>query len=155
MTQAETSSTLKKEVPKHKHALAEKYKEEKLNQKDPLSPENIGSDTIDQLPTPSGWRILVLPFTPKDKTKGGILIAQETLDKLRIATNCGYVLKMGPLCYSEKKFTSGPWCKKGDWVIFARYAGSRLPIEGGEVRLLNDDEVLGTIKDPEAVLHHI
>ena len=104
---------------------------------------------------PSGWRILVLPFTPKDKTKGGILIAQETLDKLRIATNCGYVLKMGPLCYSEKKFTSGPWCKKGDWVIFARYAGSRLPIEGGEVRLLNDDEVLGTIKDPEAVLHHI
>tara|TARA_R110002020_G_scaffold50932_1_gene144403 strand:- start:10 stop:468 length:459 start_codon:yes stop_codon:yes gene_type:complete len=151
----ETSSTLKKEVPKHKHALADKYKEEKLNQKDPLSPENIGNDTIDQLPTPSGWRILVLPFTPKDKTKGGILIAQETLDKLRIATNCGYVLKMGPLCYSEKKFTSGPWCKKGDWVIFARYAGSRLPIEGGEVRLLNDDEVLGTIKDPEAVLHHI
>jgi co-chaperonin GroES (HSP10) len=155
MTQAEISSTLKKEVPKHKHALADKYKEEKLNQKDPLSPENIGNDTIDQLPTPSGWRILVLPFTPKDKTKGGILIAQETLDKLRIATNCGYVLKMGPLCYSEKKFTSGPWCKKGDWVIFARYAGSRLPIEGGEVRLLNDDEVLGTIKDPEAVLHHI
>jgi co-chaperonin GroES (HSP10) len=40
-------------------------------------------------------------------------------------------------------------------VIFARYAGSRLPIEGGEVRLLNDDEVLGTIKDPESVLHYI
>jgi co-chaperonin GroES (HSP10) len=40
-------------------------------------------------------------------------------------------------------------------VIFARYAGSRLPIDGGEVRILNDDEVLGTIKDPESVLHHI
>ena len=34
-------------------------------------------------------------------------------------------------------------------------ARSRLPIEGGEVRLLNDDEVLGTIKDPGSVLHHI
>ena len=45
--------------------------------------------------------------------------------------------------------------KKGDWVIFARYAGSRLPIEGGEVRLLNDDEVLGTISDPESILHYI
>ena len=45
--------------------------------------------------------------------------------------------------------------KKGDWVIFARYAGSRLPIEGGEVRILNDDEVLGTIPDPESVLHYI
>ena len=152
MIPEETSSTLK-ETPKNKSALLDKYQEEEKDQKDPLSPDNITN--VDQLPEPSGWRILVLPFTPKDKTKGGILIAQETLDKLRIATNCGYVLKMGPLCYSEKKFTSGPWCKKGDWVIFARYAGSRLPIEGGEVRLLNDDEVLGTIKDPEAVLHHI
>jgi len=152
MTQAETSSTSKK-APKNKSALLDKYREEEKNQKDPLSPDNITN--VDQLPEPSGWRILVLPFTPKDKTKGGILIAQETLDKIRIATNCGYVLKMGPLCYTEEKFTSGPWCKKGDWVIFARYAGSRLPIEGGEVRLLNDDEVLGTIKDPEAVLHHI
>ena len=42
-----------------------------------------------------------------------------------------------------------------DWVMFARYAGSRLPIEGGEVRILNDDEVLGTIGDPESVLHYI
>jgi co-chaperonin GroES (HSP10) len=40
-------------------------------------------------------------------------------------------------------------------VIFARYAGSRLPIKGGEVRILNDDEVLGTIPDPEAILHYI
>ena len=105
---------------------------------------------------PSGWRLLLLPFTPREKTKGGILIAQESLDKLRVATNCGYVLKMGPLAYADReKFSTGPWCKKGDWGIFARYAGSRLPLEGGEVRLLNDDEVLGTIKDPESVLHHI
>ena len=110
----------------------------------------------EQLPDPSGWRLLVLPFTPKEKTKGGIIIAQESLEKLRIATNCGYVLKVGPLAYYDKeKFPTGAWCKKGDWVIFARYAGSRLPIEGGEVRLLNDDEVLGTIGDPEAVLHNI
>ena len=30
-----------------------------------------------------------------------------------------------------------------DWVVFARYAGSRLNIEGGELRILNDDEILG------------
>jgi hypothetical protein len=100
MTQVETSSILK-EVPKHKDALQNKYNEESKNLKEPLHPDNITN--VDQLPNPSGWRILVLPFTPKDKTKGGIIIAQETLEKLRIATNCGYVLKMGPLCYSEKK----------------------------------------------------
>ena len=142
-----------KEIPKHKNALEEKYKAQE--EKEPLNPDNIKAVT-DQLPEPSGWRLLVLPFTPKEKTKGGIIIAQESLDKARIATNCGYVVKMGPMAYGDKdKFPTGPWCKEGDWVIFARYAGSRLPIEGGEVRLLNDDEVLGTIKDPESVLHYI
>ena len=154
----ETLSTSEKEIPKINLGLEEKYKEEaKIAEpsKEPLNPENIKA-VVDELPTPSGWRILVLPFTPKEKTSGGIIIAQESLDRLRIATNCGYVLKIGPLAYFDKeKYPTGPWCKKGDWVIFARYAGSRLPIEGGEVRLLNDDEVLGTIKNPEDVLHHI
>ena len=154
----ETLSTSEKEVPKINLGLEEKYKEEaKIAEptKEPLNPENIKA-VVDELPTPSGWRILVLPFTPKEKTSGGIIIAQESLDRLRIATNCGYVLKIGPLAYFDKeKYPTGPWCKEKDWVIFARYAGSRLPIEGGEVRILNDDEVLGTIPDPESVLHYI
>ena len=154
----ETLSTSEKEIPKINLGLEEKYKEEAKTAeptKEPLNPENIKS-VVDELPTPTGWRILVLPFTPKEKTSGGIIIAQESLDRLRIATNCGYVLKIGPLAYFDKeKYPTGPWCKKGDWVIFARYAGSRLPIEGGEVRILNDDEVLGTIPDPESVLHYI
>ena len=155
MNNSETSQTLlnsDNEIPKHKNALEEKYQSTEVKR---LDPENI-QGVFDKLPEPSGWRMLVLPFTPKEKSKGGILFSQESLDKARIATNCGYVLKMGPLCYKDKeKFETGPWCKKGDWVIFARYAGSRLPIEGGEVRLLNDDEVLGTVTDPESVLHYI
>ena len=154
----EQLSTSTKEVPKHKNALEEKYKEQKVESVEEakrIDETNVGS-IKDVLPVPTGWRLLVLPFTPKEKTKGGIIIAQESLDKARIATNCGYVVKMGPMAYGDKeKFPTGPWCKKGDWVIFARYAGSRLPIEGGEVRILNDDEVLGTIKDPESVLHYI
>ena len=145
------------EIPKHKNALEEKYQaaSDLTEDKKHLDPETI-EDQRDQLPEPSGWRILVLPFTPKEKTKGGIIIAQESLEKLRIATNCGYVIKLGPLAYHDKeKYPTGPWCKKGEWVSFARYAGSRLPIEGGEVRLLNDDEVLGTIDNPESVLHNI
>ena len=155
----QTSSNLNQEVPKIKLGLQDKYEEEKKQEtrapeKEPLNPENI-QPVVDQLPEPSGWRILVLPFTPKEKTKGGILFSQESLDKARIATTCGYVLKMGNLAYQDKEKFGEPWCKKGDWVIFARYAGSRLPIEGGEVRILNDDEVLGTIEDPESILHLI
>ena len=156
----ETLSTSAKEIPKIKLGLQEKYEKEKkeLNvgsTTEPLHPDNIGTETVEELPEPSGYRILVLPFTPREKTKGGILFSQESLDKARIATTCGYVLKMGDLAYKDKDKFSDPWCKKGDWVIFARYAGSRLPIEGGEVRILNDDEVLGTVKDPESLLHLI
>ena len=151
----ETLST-SKEVPKTRLALEEKYKNEP---KEPhakrLDPDNI-KEMVSQLPEPVGYRLLVLPFTPKEKTKGGLIFSQESLDKARIATNCGYVLKIGPDAYKDKeKFPAGAWCKEKDWVIFARYAGSRLPIEGGEVRILNDDEVLGTIKNPESVLHYI
>ena len=153
----ETLSTSEKEIPKINLGLEEKYKEEtKIVEDKTVRADNISESLIDSLPRPSGWRLLVLPFTPKDKTSGGIIISQESLDKARIATNCGYVLKIGPLAYHDKeKYPTGPGCKKGDWVIFARYAGSRLPIEGGEVRILNDDEVLGTIKNPEDVLHYI
>jgi len=154
-----TSETIKTEAPKIKLALEEKYQEEKIAEsaitKEPLSPENIGEETVSELPEPVGYRLLVLPFTPKEKSKGGVIFSQETLDKARIATTCGYVLKLGDLAYKDPEKFGKPWCKKGDWVIFARYAGSRLPIEGGEVRILNDDEVLGTVKDPESLLHLI
>jgi len=107
-----------------------------------------------KLPQPTGWRILVLPFKMGEKTKGGILMGQETLEKQQVASQCGNVLAMGPDCYQDKRrYKQGPWCKVGDWVMFARYAGSRIKIEGGEVRLLNDDEILATIKNPEDILH--
>ena len=125
------------ENPKLKLALAEKYKEE-----------------TEKLPKPTGWRIIVLPFRMDEKTKGGILMGQDTLDKQQVASQCGNVLAMGPQCYKDQeRYPDGPWCKKGDWVIFARYAGSRIQIEGGEIRLLNEDEILATVKNPEDILH--
>ena len=125
------------ENPKLRPALQEKYKEE-----------------TEKLPKPTGWRIIVLPFRMDEKTKGGILVGQDTLDKQQVASQCGNVLAMGSQCYKDKeRYPDGPWCKKGDWGIFARYAGSRIQIEGGEIRLLNEDEILATVKNPEDILH--
>ena len=143
--------TSKNEVPKHKNALEEKYKEQKVESVEPqkrIDETNVGS-IKHELPVPSGWRLLVLPFTPKEKTKGGIIIAQESLDKARIATNCGYVVKMGPMAYGDKeKFPTGPWCKEGDFVIFRSYSGTRFKVQGKEFRLINDDTVEGVVDDP-------
>ena len=108
------------------------------------------------LPKPTGWRILVLPFKPKRVTKGGVHIADTAAERQHVATVCGLVLDVGPDCYRDKeRYPRGAWCKKGDWVMFARYAGSRFKIEGGEIRILNEDEILATIQDPEQILHDI
>ena len=107
-----------------------------------------------KLPKPTGWRLLVLPFKMKDKTKGGVILAEDTLERQQVASQVGLVMAMGPQCYKDKeRYPEGPWCKEKDWIMFARYAGSRIKIEGGEMRLLNDDEVLATIDSPEDILH--
>ena len=107
-----------------------------------------------KLPKPTGWRLLVLPFKMKEKTKGGIVLAETTLEKQQVASQVGLVMAMGPDCYKDKeRYPDGPWCKVKDWIMFARYAGSRIKIDGGEMRLLNDDEVLATIDSPEDILH--
>ena len=107
-----------------------------------------------KLPKPTGWRLLVLPFKMKETTKGGLVLAETTLERQQVASQVGLVMAMGPQCYKDKeRYPEGPWCKEKDWVMFARYAGSRIKIEGGERRLLNDDEVLATIDSPEDILH--
>ena len=117
-----------------------------------LNPEAIGKTLLDRMPNPTGWRILILPYQGKGKTAGGIFLPTETVEKSQISTQVGYVLKLGPLAYQDTaKFPSGPWCQEKQWVMFARYAGSRFQIDGGEVRILNDDEILSTILDPEDI----
>ena len=143
----EQLSTSTQEVPKLKTALLDKIQAEKKPEKDLSKTEDS------KLPQPTGWRLLVLPFKMKEKTKGGLLLGQETLERQQVGSNCGMVLKTGPHCYDKERYPEGPWCKKGDWVTFARYAGSRIQIDGGEVRLLNDDEILATIQNPEDIFH--
>lgn len=119
-------------------------------------PENMDQSVLDRIPKPTGWRIVVLPFKPPKKSKGGIMLAEQAVERQQIATVCGYVVALGDLAYADKdKFPFGPWCKKGDWVVFGRYAGARIGLEDGEIRILNDDEILATIQDPEDIRHMV
>ena len=126
-----------------------------------LDPSLLSSTLIDRLPQPTGWRILILPYRPPPVTKAGIFIPDKAIDDTQIQTVVGYVLKVGPQAYKDpKRFPEGPWCKEKQWVVFARYSGSRLKLNeednaafGNEVRILNDDEILGTILDPNDIIH--
>lgn len=118
-----------------------------------LDPSLLDKKLIERMPQPTGWRLLVMPYKGKAVSDGGILLVNQTIEQNTITSTCAYVLKVGPLAYKDpKKFPDGPWCKEGQWVVFPRYAGSRFRIDGGEVRIINDDEVLGTIADPDDIL---
>mgnify|MGYP001212729854 FL=1 len=119
----------------------------------PTSPEGVKS-YLSILPKPVGYRMLIRPWSGEKKTKGGIIITEATRDTIEMTTVVGLVIMMGDLCYKdEKKFPSGPWCKEGQFVIYGQYAGSRFKTKYGEHRILNDDEIIATIRKPEDVLH--
>ena len=118
-----------------------------------MDPTKLPDSALARMPQPTGWRILILPYRGSEKTKGGIYKTAETMDRNSFATVVGYVLAVGPEAYSDTaRYPTGPWCKRGDWVMIGRYAGARFRIEGGEVRIINEDEVIATIADPADVL---
>ena len=147
------TTTVTTDIPSIQEGLKDVYQDKKVVEK-VLNPNSIDKSTLDRMPQPTGWRILVLPYAGPAQTKGGIILSDNAKDTIQMTTVCAYVLKTGNLCYRDKeKFPLGPWCKEGDWVIFGRYAGSRFKIEGGEVRILNDDEIIAKIDNPSDILH--
>jgi len=151
-----TDATEKKKVPDHVDRFKDKPIEPIIKDiiEDKFTPETIEEDEslVEKLPNPTGYRILILPFTQKSVTKGGIHLADSYLEKERLGTNVGFVVSLGPDAYKDKnKFPNGAWCQERDWIIFGRYAGARIKIDGGDLRLLNDDEVLAVVNNPEDV----
>jgi chaperonin GroES len=116
-----------------------------------LDPALLEKPLLERLPQPTGWRVLVMPYQTAQQTKGGLYIPDEIRDRETVATVVAYVLRVGPLAYKDpNKFGPDcePWCKQGDWVCIGRYAGSRFKIDGGEIRVINDDEVIATVLEP-------
>ena len=126
-----------------------KNDEPNKNQDDP---SKLDSSLIDRLPQPTGYRILVIPYYPKEKTKSGIYIPDATRERESYATVVAYVVKMGPDAYKdEHKFPTGAYCSEKEWVLMGRYAGNRFKVEGLELRLINDDNIIAKILDPTDV----
>ena len=121
-----------------------------------LDPSLLEKPLLERLPQPTGWRVLVMPYQGKSITKSGLHIPDEIRDRESVATVVAYVMKLGPLAYKDtSKFgpDSESWCKEGQWVCIGRYSGSRFKIDGGEVRIINDDEVIATLLEPDDVQH--
>lgn len=101
---------------------------------------------------PCGYRILLEPVLKDNKTKGGLIIPDEAADAANRATVVAKVVSVGDSCYVDfDRFPNGAWCSEGDFVMIAKFAGFRFFMNGTEYRLINDDEVMGTVNDPDSI----
>lgn len=115
-------------------------------------PEATAEEKASQLPRPSGYHILCAIPEIEKEYESGLVKADETVRNEEILTTVLFVVDLGPDCYKDvSKFPSGPWCKKGDFVLVRPNSGSRLVIHGREFRLINDDTVEGTVDDPRGI----
>jgi hypothetical protein len=126
----------------------------------PDNPEVVGAVNFEaaaeekakQLPKPSGYHILCAIPPVEKEFDSGIVKADTTVHYEELLTTVLWVIELGPDCYKDTiRFPSGPWCKKGDFVLVRPNAGSRLLIHGREFRLINDDSVEAVVDDPRGI----
>jgi co-chaperonin GroES (HSP10) len=105
-----------------------------------------------QLPKPQGYRILCALPEAEEAFDSGILKSDETRRYDELLTTVLFVVDMGPDCYKDsERYPTGPWCKKGDFVLVRPNAGTRLVIHDREFRLINDDSVEAVVQDPRGI----
>jgi len=106
-----------------------------------------------QIPTPVGYRVLVaMPEVEDTYGESGIIKSNKEIHNEYIMSTIGVVLDMGAQAYSDKeRFTTGPWCKTGDYVMFRANTGTRFKVGGVEYRLMNDDSIEAVVNDPRGV----
>ena len=105
-----------------------------------------------QIPVPSGFHILCMVPEIEKEFDSGIVKADATVFAEERLTTVLFVMDLGPGCYKDKtRFPTGPWCKKGDFILVRPHTGSRLKIHGREFRIINDDAVEGVVDDPRGI----
>jgi co-chaperonin GroES (HSP10) len=114
--------------------------------------EATEAEKAKQLPDPSGYRILCAIPEVEEAFESGILKSDETRRHDELLTTVLFVVALGPDCYKDKdRFSSGPWCKEGDFILVRPNAGTRVVIHGREFRIINDDSVEAVVQDPRGI----
>jgi chaperonin GroES len=91
---------------------------------------------------PLGDRVLVLRIDEESKTSGGIIIPDTAKEKPQE----GKVIAVGPGKVDESGKRIPMDLKKGDRVLFGKYAGNEIKIDGVEHLIMREDDILGVIE---------
>ncbi|MGH7803198.1 MAG: co-chaperone GroES [Candidatus Binatia bacterium] len=91
---------------------------------------------------PLGDRVLVKRVAEEEKTKGGIIIPDTAKEK----PSEGKVVAVGKGKLNEDGKLTPLDVKKGDRILFSKYSGTEVNIEGDEHLIIREDDVLGVVE---------
>ena len=91
---------------------------------------------------PLNDRVLVLRISENEKTKGGIIIPDTAKEKPQE----GKVVAVGPGKVNEKGDRISMGVKKNDRILFGKYAGNEIKIDGVEHLIMREDDILGIVE---------
>ena len=91
---------------------------------------------------PLSDRVLVVRVEEKKKTAGGIIIPDTAKEKPQE----GKIAAVGPGKWDENGKRIPLDVKKGDHILFGKYAGNEIKIEGVEYLIMREDDILGITK---------
>ena len=86
-------------------------------------------------------RVVVEPLEAEDKSAGGILLPDAAKQK----PQRGRVLAVGPGKLSDKGERSAVSVAKGDEVIYGRYSGNDVEVDGREVKIMRESDILAKV----------
>jgi co-chaperonin GroES (HSP10) len=104
----------------------------------------------DPLPRVPGVSLLVRPVPVRSRSQGGIIIPDTFRDDMEYLNTVGRVLVLGDLAYKNKElYPNGPWCSVGDYVVYGKYAGSKIIWKGVKLLVLPAKAVELVVERPE------
>jgi chaperonin GroES len=92
-------------------------------------------------------RILVRRIDADEKTAGGIIIPDTAKEKPQE----GEVLAVGPGARDEKGALQPLDVKKGDRILFGKWSGTEIKLDGEELLIMKESDVMGVIEAREPV----
>ena len=90
---------------------------------------------------PLADRVVVKPLEEKEQKKGGIIIPDTAKEKPQE----GKVVAVGPGKVAESGERIKPEVKKGDRVLYGKYSGTEVTVEGEELLILRESDILATV----------
>lgn len=95
---------------------------------------------------PTGHRVLIKPEALEEVTAGGIVLPTQDKKRKEQAQTIGTVVKVGKQAWRE--FSDGqPWANVGDRVLFQKFGGYEIEVEGVLHRVMNDEDVTAVIEE--------